>query len=380
MKIYLVGGAVRDGLLGLPIKDRDWVVVGSTPSAMKARGFRPVGKHFPVFVHPETGEEYALARTERKSGHGYAGFTFHASPDVTLEEDLLRRDLTVNAMARNDNGDLIDPCHGYEDLQNRILRHVSPAFREDPLRILRTARFAARYAKSGFHIANETMALMKLMASSGEVHYLVAERIWQETVRALAEPAPAVFFDVLNACGALSALMPMLLPGFSHESAIPHAALTRAAEEQADTVSRFVCAALPWEGKVPAANAADQLKTFCASLRTPRKYRDLAMLVSKHLPVWLTMKDASPEVLLTLLEKTGAFGREARFQQFLSVCELLARTVNANHQQGKWLETAALACKDVDIPALVKQGYQGQALISAIRQARLSAIAAALAS
>ncbi|OQX37271.1 MAG: multifunctional CCA tRNA nucleotidyl transferase/2'3'-cyclic phosphodiesterase/2'nucleotidase/phosphatase [Oceanospirillales bacterium LUC14_002_19_P2] len=380
MKIYLVGGAVRDRLLGLPVKDRDWVVVGSTPSAIKAQGFRPVGKDFPVFIHPKTGEEYALARTERKSGHGYTGFTFHTSPDVTLEEDLLRRDLTINAMAETDNGELIDPYHGHEDLQNRILRHVSPAFREDPLRILRTARFAARYATFGFQIADETMALMKLMVSSGEVNYLVAERVWQEAVRALAEPSPVVFFDVLNACGALSALMPILLPGFSNDSAIPRTVLARAAEEQADTVSRFVCAALPWEDQAPAINAADQLKTFCADLKVPVEYREMAILVANHLPTWLAMKDASPESLLTLLEKTDVFRRETRFQQFLSICELLTNTVNANHQQRNWLETAALACKSVDIQALVKKGHKGQALAAAIRKERLSAIAAALAS
>ncbi|GAA4648665.1 CCA-adding protein [Kistimonas scapharcae] len=380
MKIYLVGGAVRDRLLGLPVKDCDWVVVGSSPSAMKAQGFRPVGKDFPVFIHPKTGEEYALARTERKSGHGYAGFTFHTSPDVTLEEDLLRRDLTINAMAETDNGELIDPYHGHEDLQNRILRHVSPAFREDPLRILRTARFAARYAPFGFQIADETTALMKLMVSSGEVNYLVAERVWQETVRALAEPAPVVFFDVLNDCGALSALMPMLLPGFSHDSAIPRTALARSAEKQSDTVSRFVFAALPWADQAPATNAADQLKTFCADLKVPVEYREMAILVANHLPTWLSMTSASPESLLTLLEKTDVFRREARFQQFLSICELLAHTVNANHQQRNWLETAVLACKTVDIQPLVKQGHKGQALAAAIRQERLSAIAAALAS
>ena len=380
MKIYLVGGAVRDRLLGLPVKDRDWVVVGSTPSAMKAQGFRPVGKDFPVFIHPKTGEEYALARTERKSGHGYAGFTFHTSPDVLLEEDLLRRDLTINAMAETDDGELIDPYNGHEDLEHRILRHVSPAFREDPLRILRTARFAARYTTFGFQIADETMALMKTMVSSGEVNYLVAERVWQETVRALAEPAPVVFFEVLHACGALSALMPMLLPGFSHESAIPRTALARAAEAQADTIFRFVCAALPWENQALAINAPDRLKTFCADLKVPVDYREMAILVGKHLPAWLTMKDASPEALLTLLEKTDIFRREARFHHFLSICELLADTVSTNHQQRSWLETAALACKTVDIQALVKQGYKGQALAAAIRQERLSAIAAALAS
>ncbi|MCK5894804.1 MAG: hypothetical protein KAG53_10460 [Endozoicomonadaceae bacterium] len=378
MKIYLVGGAVRDRLLGLPVKDRDWVVVGSTPAVMKAQKFRPVGKDFPVFIHPDTGEEYALARTERKSGHGYAGFTFHTSPDVTLEEDLLRRDLTINAMAETDNGELIDPYHGHSDLQNRILRHVSLAFREDPLRILRTARFAARYAQFGFQIADETMTLMKTMVSSGEANYLVAERVWQETVRALAEPSSVIFFDVLNNCGALATLMPLLLQGFKNKLATPRTALARAVERQADTVTRFVCAALPWTETLPAADAVDQIKTFCTDLKIPTHYRDMAILVSKHLSSWLTMEHADPETLLSLLEKTDPFRRKERFRQFVCICDLLAQTVHANHQQTYWVETAAQACQTINIQALIQQGYQGESLAAAIHHQRLLAITAAL--
>ncbi|MDH3948278.1 MAG: multifunctional CCA addition/repair protein, partial [Gammaproteobacteria bacterium] len=210
MQIYKVGGCVRDELLGLPVKDRDWVVVGTTPQEMLDAGYKPVGKDFPVFLHPETHEEYALARTERKTAPGYTGFAFHAAADVTLEEDLLRRDLTINAMAETPAGELIDPYHGRDDLQHRLLRHVSPAFVEDPVRILRVARFAARLAEFDFQVAEETMRLMREMVSNGEVDALVPERVWQETVRALSEAVPTRFFEVLRECGALAKLFPEL--------------------------------------------------------------------------------------------------------------------------------------------------------------------------
>ncbi|HMU16907.1 MAG TPA: multifunctional CCA addition/repair protein, partial [Thauera aminoaromatica] len=208
MQAYVVGGAVRDALLGLPVKDRDWVVVGSTPEEMLARGFRPVGRDFPVFLHPHTNEEYALARTERKSGHGYTGFVCHASPEVTLEEDLLRRDLTINAIARAEDGRLIDPCGGRRDLAARVFRHVSPAFAEDPLRILRVARFSARF--TDFELAPETLELMRAMVVAGEVDHLVAERVWQELARGLMEARPSRMIRVLRACGALARLLPEL--------------------------------------------------------------------------------------------------------------------------------------------------------------------------
>ena len=210
MRVYLVGGAVRDRLLGRPVVDRDFVVVGARPEDLLRLGYKPVGKDFPVFLHPETSEEYALARTERKSGNGYHGFTFHTATDVTLEDDLRRRDLTLNAMAEDEHGALIDPYGGARDLQARVLRHVSPAFAEDPLRILRVARFAARYAALGFTVAPETMALMRDMVAAGEAAHLVAERVWQETARALTEPRPGVFVQVLRACGALAVLFPEL--------------------------------------------------------------------------------------------------------------------------------------------------------------------------
>ena len=208
MQIYKVGGAVRDRLLGKPVTDIDWVVVGASTEEMLAKGFRPVGADFPVFLHPRTGEEYALARTERKSGRGYGGFTFHASPEVTLEEDLIRRDLTINAMAEDDHGQLTDPYQGQRDLQARVLRHVSPAFAEDPLRVLRVARFAARYAALGFTVAPETLELMRQLSESGELQALTAERSWKEISRALMEEQPQVFIQVLRDCGALKVLLP----------------------------------------------------------------------------------------------------------------------------------------------------------------------------
>ena len=210
MKIYLVGGAVRDKLLGLPVKDRDYVVVGATPEQMTAQGFKPVGTDFPVFLHPQTKEEYALARTERKSGRGYKGFTVYAAPDVTLEDDLKRRDLTINAMAEDETGKLVDPFHGAADLKAGILRHVSPAFGEDPVRILRVARFAARFADHNFQVADETLALMRGMVENGEVDHLVAERVWQELEGALDAKMPSRFFEVLRECGALKRLFPEL--------------------------------------------------------------------------------------------------------------------------------------------------------------------------
>lgn len=208
VKIYLVGGAVRDQLLGRLVKERDWVVVGATPEAMLALGYRPVGKDFPVFLHPETHEEYALARTERKIGPGYHGFACTASPDVTLEEDLKRRDLTINAIAQTPSGDIIDPYGGVQDIQDRVLRHVSPAFVEDPVRILRLARFAARYSGLGFYVAPETRVLMQQMVMQGEVDHLVAERVWQELERALGEAEPGQFFEVLRSCSALAVIFP----------------------------------------------------------------------------------------------------------------------------------------------------------------------------
>ena len=270
MHIYKVGGAVRDRLLGRPVSDIDWLVVGATVEDMLAEGFRPVGADFPVFLHPKTGEEYALARTERKSGRGYGGFTFHASPDVTLEQDLIRRDLTINAMAEDACGTLYDPYQGKADLDRRLLRHVSPAFAEDPLRVLRVARFAARYAPLGFKVANDTLGLMQHISASGELLALTAERTWKEIERALMEAHPQVFFEVLRACNALQVLLPELEP---HPQTL--ASLEQAAKLQLALPIRWACLLHP----LPTAS----IKALNQRLKTPRECQELSMLTSQCL-------------------------------------------------------------------------------------------------
>ncbi|HEX4045174.1 MAG TPA: multifunctional CCA tRNA nucleotidyl transferase/2'3'-cyclic phosphodiesterase/2'nucleotidase/phosphatase, partial [Gammaproteobacteria bacterium] len=271
MKIYLVGGAVRDKLLGLRVKERDWVVVGASEQDMLALGYRQVGKEFPVFLHPSTREEYALARTERKVGLGYKGFSFDTSPDVLLEDDLIRRDLTINAMAETAEGVLIDPFHGQIDLKQKVLRHVSSAFAEDPVRILRVGRFLARYARLGFQVAPETMILMQQMVAAGEVDALVAERVWKECMRALGEKNPEYFFVVLSACDALPILFPNLVLG----DAGMHA-LQQACQLTTNKIVRFAALlhALPDTKKA--------IQTLCLRYRVPNVYRDLALLTAAH--------------------------------------------------------------------------------------------------
>lgn len=304
MNIYLVGGAVRDELLGRSIKERDWVVVGATPESMLEQGYRAVGKDFPVFIHPETGEEYALARTERKTGPGYHGFEFHASPEVTLEQDLLRRDLTVNALARDEYGEIIDCYGGLQDLEARRLRHVSPAFAEDPVRILRTARLAARYVELGFEVADETMALMREMVEAGEADALVPERVWQELSKALTESKPSVFFTVLRDCGALKVVFPEIDQLFG----IPQPpqyhpeidtgvhvmmVVDQAAAKSNDLIVRF-CALTHDLGKgttdpsiLPSHRGHEErgealVEAMCQRLKAPKAYRQMAMLVAKY--------------------------------------------------------------------------------------------------
>ncbi len=340
MQIYVVGGAVRDELLGRPNFDRDYVVVGATPEAMLAKGFRPVGKDFPVFLHPRTQEEYALARTERKSGHGYHGFTFHTAPDVTLEEDLARRDLTINAMAKADDGLLVDPFGGQADLQAKILRHVGPAFAEDPVRILRLARFAARFAD--FSVAPETLALMRGMVNSGEVDHLVAERVWQELAKGLAEDKPSRMIEVLRECGALARLLPEVEALFG----VPQRAdyhpeidtgihtlmvIDQAARRGYDLPVRF--AALTHDlGK--ALTPADILprhigheersvrlvEQLAKRLRVPNDCRDLALLTARFHGNVHRAADLRPATIVTLFEKTDALRRPERFRQLLAAC------------------------------------------------------------
>lgn len=340
MQTFIVGGAVRDELLGRPNADRDYVVVGATPEAMLSQGFRPVGKDFPVFLHPTTHEEYALARTERKTGRGYHGFAFHAAPDVTLEDDLARRDLTINAMAKAADGSLIDPFHGQRDLQAKLLRHVGPAFAEDPVRILRIARFAARF--SDFTVAPETLALMRSMVAAGEADHLVAERVWQELAKGLMEDQPSRMFAVLRDCGALARLLPEVdklfgvpqradyhpeidtgihtlmvldqsaLRGFALP--VRFSALTHdlgKAETPADILPRH----LGHEER-----SVRLTEKLCARLRVPNDCRDLALLMARYHGNVHRAGDLKASTIVTLFEKTDALRRPERFRQLLEAC------------------------------------------------------------
>jgi len=340
LRVYTVGGAVRDELLGLPVQDRDYVVIGATPAEMLAQGFRAVGKDFPVFLHPRTHEEYALARTERKTGPGYTGFAFHAAPDVRLEDDLARRDLTINAIARDDEGGLTDPFGGVADLNARILRHVGPAFVEDPVRILRVARFAARFVD--FSVASETSALMQQMVAAGEVDHLVAERVWQEMAKGLMEAQPSRMFDVLRQCGALARLLPELdrLFGVPQRADFhPEVdtgihvmmALDHAAQHDYALPVRFAVLlhdlgkGLTPENDLPRhpgheARSVDLVEAVCARLKTPADCRDLALLVARYHGDIRRGPDLRAATITRLLEHTDALRRPQRFEQLLAAC------------------------------------------------------------
>ncbi len=351
MKAYVVGGAVRDELLGLPLQDRDYVVVGATPEEMVAGGFRPVGKDFPVFLHPVTHEEYALARTERKSGRGYKGFTVHAAPEVTLEDDLRRRDLTINAMAKAADGTLVDPFHGRKDLEAGVLRHVSEAFAEDPVRILRVARFAARF---GFRVADETMALMRHMVQSGEADYLVPERVWQEFARGLAEPHPEKMFEVLEACG----LAEKLLNGVRPVTEI----LMIAAKATTSIAIRF--AVIAWPHKEP------EVSAVCDRLKTPNEVRELALLACRNRIALRAAPLASPGALLELLKRSDAFRRPERFAELLEV----ARLASPGLDMAK-VQRALASASSVDAGAIAAEAPSPAEIPLLIDQARERAIA-----
>lgn len=309
MEIYLVGGAVRDQLLGLSVKERDWVVVGASVQEMLDLGYRQVGKDFPVFLNPDTNEEYALARTERKIGPGYTGFTFNASEKVTLEEDLKRRDLTINAIAQTLEGTLIDPYGGRKDLEHKLLRHVSEAFIEDPVRILRVARFQARYAELGFRVAPETIKLMSKMVELGEINALVPERVWKEFEKALSESHPEQFFSVLADCNGLNILFPEIALNSKGMTALLHA--TKKTE---DLTIRF--AALLFDC------SESQVQKICDLYRIPNQYRDIIKLVKKNLKTYSALNQLTAKEIVTFLSKTDAFRREKRFFQFLETCSL----------------------------------------------------------
>jgi len=368
MKIYLVGGAVRDELLGLPVKERDWVVVGATPADMSRLGYRQVGKEFPVFLHPKTGEEYALARMERKIGPGYKGFAFDTSPQVTLEEDLIRRDLTINAMAETPEGKLIDPYHGQQDLQNRWLRHVSSAFAEDPVRILRVARFAARYYALGFRIAPETMDLMRAMVASGEVNALVAERVWKELERALSEKNPEVFFQVLAECNAL----PILFPGLN--AAGPGiSALQAAVKITTDTSIRFAALLYAYPEGDSAKDPKKSITELSDRYRVPALFRELSLIAALYYSPVLGGHELSAEKILELLQKTDAFRREERFNKFLEVCVAIAYSQRKSFDLAWWKKIHE-AAKLVDTEELVKAGLVGLDFAKQLQQQRLEKI------
>ncbi|PPV41787.1 multifunctional CCA addition/repair protein [Ectopseudomonas oleovorans] len=402
MQIYKVGGAVRDRLLGRTVSEEDWVVVGASAEQMLELGYRPVGADFPVFLHPQTGEEYALARTERKSGRGYGGFTFHASPDVTLEQDLIRRDLTVNAMAEDDQGNLIDPYNGQQDLAARILRHVSPAFAEDPLRVLRVARFAARYAPLGFSVATETLMLMRELAESGELAHLTAERSWKEISRALMEPRPDVFVQVLRDCGALAALLPEVDDLFGVPQPQAHhpeidtgehvlSVLRQCAEHDQPLNVRWasllhdVGKGLTPEDQWPRHIAHEQkglrlIQAINERCKAPRDCAELAMLVGEFHTHGHRALELRPSTLLELLQRFDVFRRPQRFAEFVAACEMDARgrlgLEQREYPQGAYLLGAAEAARQVPVKPLLEKGFKGAELGEALNRERLQALKA----
>ncbi len=395
MHVYLVGGAVRDEQLGVSHKERDWCVVGATPEELRRDGYRQVGKDFPVFLHPKTNEEYALARTERKTAPGYHGFDFDFSPDVSIEDDLSRRDLTINAIAKDSEGKLIDPYGGLPDIENRVLRHVSDAFSEDPVRILRVAKFAARFAGLGFSIAGETMTLMCRMVDDGEVDALVPDRVWKETEEALCATDSRIYFEVLRNCGALARLFPDVDALFGVPQPVKwHPEIdtglhTMMVLDQAERMSNDVevrFAALTHDlgkGTTPRqelpshpgheARGARLIREMAMRLPVPNNCRDLGVMVAEwhtHCHRALELRD---KTILKVLEKTDAFRRPARFEQFLIACEADARgrggLEDRLYPQADFLRGAFAAAAAVDSGAIAKQ-HTGPKIPAAIKKAR----------
>ena len=396
MKAYLVGGAVRDTLLNLPVRERDWVVIGETPAAMLARGYIEVGKDFPVFLHPETKDEYALARIERKTTHGYKGFAVHAAPDVNLEDDLIRRDLTINAMAIMDNGEIFDPYGGQEDLKNKIFRHISPAFCEDPVRVLRIARFCARYQHLGFSIAPETQVLLQDMVVQGEIDHLVPERVWAETAKALSEQSPAAYFQALRDCGALARIFPELNALFGVPQPAQHhpeidtgvhvlMVLDQAALLSDKATVRFAALmhdlgkALTPAEKWPSHHGhetlgIDALKTLCRRLRVPNSYQKLGLQVMQYHTHCHRAFDLRPGTLCDMLASIGAFKADNQLDDFLLACEADARgrlgLEDKPYPQADYIRAAQKAAKQVDRSAIPNNKIQGKEIGLAIHQLR----------
>ncbi len=404
MKIYTVGGAVRDELLGLPVVDRDHVVVGATPQAMVAAGYRPVGKDFPVFLHPQTHEEYALARTERKTARGYHGFVFHATPEVTLEEDLARRDLTINAMAKDDHGELIDPFGGAADIQARVLRHISPAFAEDPVRILRLARFAARFASLAFTVADETLTLLRGMVAAGEADALVAERVWQELSRGLMALKPSRMFHVLRDCGALARVLPEVaglagvpqcaerhpeIDSFVHAmQAIDYAAArgyaldVRFAALTHDLGKGATPGAADSRHAAHEAHSVDRVVALCERLRVPTACRDLARVMAKQHSTLHRAAELGPAALVDVLQSADAFRKPQRFERLMQACESDQRGrpggEHPPYPPAARMMTALKAAAAVEVGAIARQQTAAAGIKAAVHQARVAAVRAAL--
>lgn len=401
MQVYLVGGAVRDELLGLPVKERDWCVVGATPDEMVEQGFRPVGRDFPVFLHPQTNEEYALARTERKTAAGYRGFAFNTAPGVTIEDDLGRRDLTVNALARDADGNLVDPFGGARDIEDRVLRHVSDAFTEDPVRILRTARFAARFHGLGFRVADETMALMRRIVADGEASALVPDRVWKEAQTALSGANTRVFFETLRACDALGVVFPEIDALFGvpqperWHPEIDTGLHTMMVLEQAERLSaevdvRFAALvhdlgkAVTDASKLPQHPGHERrsvklIRRMAERLPVPRNCRELAVIVAEfhtHCHRAFELRDAT---VLKVLERSDAFRRPERFEKFLLACTADARgrtgLEDSAYPQADMFRDAFRAAAAVDAGAIAA-GHEGGAIPEAIARARIAAIGA----
>ena len=401
MQTYLVGGAVRDTLLNLTVTDKDWVVVGTTPEAMLAAGFEQIGSDFPVFLHPKTKQEHALARTERKSGHGYTGFVCYSAPDVTLEQDLQRRDLTINAIAQAPTGELIDPYHGQQDLHDKILRHVSPAFSEDPLRVLRVARFAARFAHLGFTIAPETIALMQEMVISGELESLTPERVWKEWEKSLSSDDPQVFLTVLRQCGALSVVMPEIDALFGvpqPEKWHPeidcgiHTLLVakKAAELTPDKTIRFAAqvhdlgkALSPKEDlphhKTHCRDGIKPIKALCQRLRIPNDYRELALLVCEQHTKIHYAEEMRADTFIKIFDQIDAWRKPDRVAQLATCCRADARGrthfEETPYQQADILQAVFKTALTVDVKAIVAAGFKGAEIREQLALKRSEAVA-----
>ncbi|WP_426766376.1 multifunctional CCA addition/repair protein [Erwinia aphidicola] len=400
MKTYLVGGAVRDGLLNLPLKDKDWVVVGASPQQMLDAGYEQVGRDFPVFLHPSSHEEYALARTERKSGSGYTGFVCYAAPDVTLEQDLARRDLTINAIAQDADGNFYDPYRGREDLKLRLLRHVSAAFNEDPLRVLRVARFAARFAHLNFRVADETLALMRAMAASGELAHLTAERVWKETESALLTRNPQVYFQVLRDCGALAVLFPELDNLYGVPAPVKwhpeidtgvHALMTLAMAAQLSpeldirfaTLFHDVGKGLTPPEKWPSHHGhgpagVPLVAALCERLRVPNIVRDLALLVTEFHDLVHTVQNQSAATLIALFDRVDAWRKPQRVEQIAITSEADARGrtgFESNpYPQGDYLRTAWRVAQSVSTKEVVEAGFKGSEVREELTRRRVAAL------